>query len=95
MASDGGTGSVIVSKSSGKPNDSQDDDTASVPVLGTKEQMKYCVSRLPNPSEGMAADLDSHQLVVVPARKSILISRLASYTRKEAIRQRKAEKISY
>lgn len=39
MASDGGAGSIIVSKSSGKPIVSQDIGTASVSVLGANELM--------------------------------------------------------
>uniref|UniRef100_A0A1B0B4S4 Uncharacterized protein n=1 Tax=Glossina palpalis gambiensis TaxID=67801 RepID=A0A1B0B4S4_9MUSC len=65
---------------------------ASVPSIGTdeqmNEQMKNCVSSVeisPNISEETATDAISCQLGLVPARKSIFISRLPSCTSKEAI----------
>lgn len=85
-----------------EPDDSRATaDTASVSVLGPNEQingqMKDCVSTvkvLPNTSEGTATDLASHQLVVVPARKSIFMSRLSSCIPKEAIVKYLSNKLS-
>lgn len=59
--------------------------------------MKNCVSTtevLPNNSEGTTADLVSYQLVVVPPRKSIFMSRLSSCTVKEAIVEYLSNKLS-
>uniref|UniRef100_A0A1B0C3N1 Uncharacterized protein n=1 Tax=Glossina palpalis gambiensis TaxID=67801 RepID=A0A1B0C3N1_9MUSC len=56
--------------------------------LGANELKKNYMSTmevLPNHSEGTAGDLHFHQLVVVPASKSIFISRLSSFTLKKAI----------
>uniref|UniRef100_A0A1A9ZHI2 Uncharacterized protein n=1 Tax=Glossina pallidipes TaxID=7398 RepID=A0A1A9ZHI2_GLOPL len=89
MASDGGAGPVIVSKISGKPVIAQVADIGSVHMLGANELMENCmfiVELLRNPSEGTAAALDSHQLVVVSARKSIFITQLSSCNPKEEIK---------
>lgn len=80
--------SFIVSKSLGKLDDSQNANTTSLPVLGANEHTKNWESTLhmlQNLSVGTVADLGSHQLGVVSARKCILISYLSFYISKEPI----------